>query len=427
MFVIILNFEATIGITKTMLLLYAMLLRISKKINISLTISIAIIIAGIILQLILGDFPLDILKFPANFIVIIELLVIIIVLPFFFSKSKLVKYLSSPVAAISSMCLFAFHVILMVSIPQTNETSGFIDSLGFTNIVSSWSFAINIIYFLICLGLISFKRLIPFKLKNIAFFINHFGLWIVIAAGTLGEADKIELSMPVEIDQIVWYVFDKNNEEIELDFAIRLDKFEIQHYNPKIALLTSSGELAETNNNQLVEISGKTNFEIGGYKIKVLEYFPEAFVINDSVFAVSGLLGLTVAAKLEVSSNTNKVVAYVYPGSHKISPMSIRLEDHSIIALLSPEPKYFGSEISLYTKSGISNEIHKVEVNNPLKLGSWTIYQHSYDSNLGKDSNISIFSIVYDPWLPVVYIGFILLVIGGIWMMFSKINIKKAE
>ena len=52
-----------------------------------------------------------------------------------------------------------------------------------------------------------------------------------------------------------------------------------------------------------------------------------------------------------------------------------------------------------------------IEVNKPFELEGWKIYQLSYDESKGRWSDISVFELVRDPWLPVVY--------TGIWMMIA--------
>lgn len=77
-----------------------------------------------------------------------------------------------------------------------------------------------------------------------------------------------------------------------------------------------------------------------------------------------------------------------------------------------PEAKKFESELLVYEKG--SNKIDKqsIYVNQPLSVGGWKIYQTSYDENLGRWSDISVVELVNDPWLPLVYLGIFILMIG---------------
>jgi len=66
----------------------------------------------------------------------------------------------------------------------------------------------------------------------------------------------------------------------------------------------------------------------------------------------------------------------------------------------------------------------EILVNKPYTINGWTLYQLSYDKPMGKYSSISILEAVRDPWLPVIYIGIILLVAGAIYMFWMGQKIK---
>ncbi len=70
----------------------------------------------------------------------------------------------------------------------------------------------------------------------------------------------------------------------------------------------------------------------------------------------------------------------------------------------------------------------QIEVNKPLRVGSWMIYQYGYDNAAGSLSSYSSFELVYDPWLIPIYIGVVLLMLGALCMVVqgrSRINAKK--
>ena len=78
-------------------------------------------------------------------------------------------------------------------------------------------------------------------------------------------------------------------------------------------------------------------------------------------------------------------------------------------------PKRFASDISVHTKGG--NTVRGVvEVNKPLKVGGWKIYQYDYDET--RPGEVSIFEIVRDPWLPLVYTGIFMMLAGAVCILF---------
>jgi hypothetical protein len=54
-----------------------------------------------------------------------------------------------------------------------------------------------------------------------------------------------------------------------------------------------------------------------------------------------------------------------------------------------------------------------------LSIGGWKIYQYSYDTVRGKWSQYSVFELVIDPWLPVVYLGIFMLLAGSVFLFLS--------
>ena len=94
---------------------------------------------------------------------------------------------------------------------------------------------------------------------------------------------------------------------------------------------------------------------------------------------------------------------------HKM-PIAIELHDFSIKEM----PKLsFMSDVTVYTKSGIAVR-DTIRVNKPLSIRGWKIYQYSYDESKGNESDISVFELVRDPWLPYVYLGIFMMLAGAV-------------
>lgn len=83
-----------------------------------------------------------------------------------------------------------------------------------------------------------------------------------------------------------------------------------------------------------------------------------------------------------------------------------------------PSPKRYASEVHIYTKEG-ETLVTTIEVNKPAHLAGWKIYQYSYDESMGAAHRVSIFQLVADPWLPFVYLGIGLLLLGAVLLFFS--------
>ena len=86
--------------------------------------------------------------------------------------------------------------------------------------------------------------------------------------------------------------------------------------------------------------------------------------------------------------------------------------------MLKPEPKRYYSNVIVSRNTG---EEYKdiIEVNKPLKVNGWKIYQLNYDQEKGKWSEISVLQLVKDPWLPLVYTGCFLMIIGAVYLIIT--------
>jgi len=79
-------------------------------------------------------------------------------------------------------------------------------------------------------------------------------------------------------------------------------------------------------------------------------------------------------------------------------------------------PKRFASDITVYTEDGKTVQ-GTVEVNKPLKVNGWKIYQYGYDVRYGSESPYSVFQLVRDPWILWVYFGIFMMIAGALCLM----------
>ncbi len=96
-------------------------------------------------------------------------------------------------------------------------------------------------------------------------------------------------------------------------------------------------------------------------------------------------------------------------------PLAIELRKFIMEEYDDGTPRRFASDVNIFTKSG-KNISATVDVNKPLSVEGWKIYQYGYDTAKGRDSSISILELVSDPWLPYVYAGIWMMVLGAVLM-----------
>ena len=107
--------------------------------------------------------------------------------------------------------------------------------------------------------------------------------------------------------------------------------------------------------------------------------------------------------------------ALTQEGAVREMPLAIELKQFIMETYDDGSPKRFASEIQILTKSGKKIQT-TVDVNKPVEVDGWKIYQYGYDTRMGVKSQISILELVSDPWLPLVYTGIYMMLAGAICM-----------
>ena len=114
-------------------------------------------------------------------------------------------------------------------------------------------------------------------------------------------------------------------------------------------------------------------------------------------------------------------------GAIKEMPLAIELKKFIMEVYDDGSPKRFASEIQILTQTGKKIEA-TVDVNKPVEVDGWKIYQYGYDTQMGANSNISILELVSDPWLPIVYTGIYMMLGGAVCMfVFGRRSKKEVE
>ena len=96
-------------------------------------------------------------------------------------------------------------------------------------------------------------------------------------------------------------------------------------------------------------------------------------------------------------------------------PFKIELKEFVMETYDDGSPRRFASDIQILTKTG-ENIRTTIEVNKPVEVDGWKIYQYGYDTQMGAMSQISILELVSDPWLPLVYTGIYMMLAGAVCM-----------
>ena len=397
----------------------------------SFLISFTLLFLGLIIEILTPENIISLPKWPLNLILILALILIIIVLHKTI-KHPLIKFLSTTPAAISAISVYTLLILLMGFIPQSDKTENplFVQP-GFTHIIKSWPYIFLSLYLLIVLGFTIVRRFLPFNIKNLAFFFNHAGLWIIIVAASLGSSELYRLKMNLQKNKTVSVAYDNSKNFYKMPFSLKLLDFDIKEYPPEIGIIELNTYKFKLNkSNQLVEIKQDLKHIFENWEINIEKYYPNA--IPDSTgFDTSTIIGAPPAALASAKNIiTKKVIkGWISCGSFKVPYRFLNLSDNLALAMRQAVPKEYSSVIRIYN-SEKDYEDFTIKVNKPVTINSWTIYQSGYNEKMGKWSNTSVIEAIQDPWLPAVYVGIFMMIIGSVylvWMGRTKHKIFKNE
>jgi hypothetical protein len=274
------------------------------------------------------------------------------------------------------------------------------------------------------------RRAFPFTRKNIGFLLNHLGLWITLVAIGLGSGDlkRVTLNLYEKGDYTKAGIRSGQLDMFEMPFSTKLLDFDIELYNPKIAVADGlKGEIVQKHGETLPVIHKGFKTTLIDWEIQVKDYLPFA-IKTDSGFIEADKPG-NMAVAFVVTRNKvtgDTISGWIASGSLMYEPRFLDLGRSKMLILTEPEPKKFSSAIVIKDAKGDTSAI-QLEVNKPYRVGGWKLYQISYDTQMGRYSTLSVIEAVRDPWLPLVYTGIILLLCGAMYLFWLGRGVRSNE
>lgn len=383
---------------------------------------IGIYLVGMMLQLSVGTFKFTSLAWPLNIIFGGGSLLFVFLLSLR-KRSAFYQWLAGVPFSVTLISALIIQTIIMGITPQVSGAlstkPGVFDIIGFTRMTSSWPFILIYFSTIIALFAAVLNRLKSPKWRDYAFYLNHTGLLIFLFASGFGASDMKRYVMYVEerADLPEWRVYSENKDVLELPIAITLNDFVMEEYAPKLTIIErKTGKSIPEETPYYFQLADKTQeTEIEGWAVKVDTFLTDAIRNSDKTYKEIKMPGACPAAKVSVKEikTGKKISGWVCCGNYAQLYMPLNINGAYSLVMTRPEAKRYASDIVVISESG-EKKSAILEVNKPLKMGSWTIYQYGYDTDAGKASMYSSFELVYDPWLNAVYFGIILCAIGSL-------------
>lgn len=393
-----------------------------------------LLMAGEMLQLSAGPVAWGLLAFPVNLILLGLYVALLGAVYALSGRVYAFRFIASPRSAVPALVYAVVLTALMGLIRQTAAPHP-TDPIGLTRMLSYWPFVLVYVWLSLIVGLVALRQLVHFSWQSFPSLLCHAGLFIVLVAGTLGSADMQRLKMYCQKGQPEWRGVDESGLMHELPIAIQLREFTMDEYAPKLTLVddrTLQPLMRQGRPLVLVADSAGRQGTLGHWRLRVLRRLDMAApkVVGSSVTYIPWpARGATCAVQVEArrvvvdaaaQAQSAAVVrrGWVTCGSFAIPSAQLRLAGGQSLAMPQREPRRFASRVQIMTKAGENVEA-TIEVNKPLTVGGWKIYQYSYDEERGRWSEVSVLELVTDPWQPFVYAGIGLLALGAILLFLT--------
>ena len=382
-------------------------------------VTVAILLLGFVIQAAAAGIVLRVAAFPWNLVAGLIFLALLISTFVIWQKHPVIKWLGGVKAALPAILGFTFLVLLMGFVKQDVESkSALVRTLGLTHLVKTWPFILINLYLMILLGAVTLKRLSPFTMKNAGFFLNHFGLFVVLFSTALGSSDMRQATMNCYENEIEHNGLDVSGKPIEFPFEIKLLNFNIDEFRPKVTIVDNqSGQIVEQKGKVQYEVLDRNALDLYNYQLEVEQFLGTSGKVGEA-YVSSNEPGSAPSAKVKMTNKDDGTIisGWICSGSYANHSEALKLSDQYSLVMLPAEPRKFSSELSIQTESG-KQVTTTIEVNRPFHIDGWTIYQLSYNTEMGRWSDLSVLELVRDPWLPVVYFG-IFLMMGGAAFLF---------
>jgi len=360
--------------------------------------------------------------FPFNLIFLGFFITIFTIIYFVFRKKTWIRFFSSISAAIPAIAVFVGIVLIMGLVPQQEQAPQWIKQLGFNHVLHHLMFYCSFLYLMVVLLFTVCKRVYPFSWNNVSFMFNHLGLLVILLGGVFGAGDMYRIKMVCGYGQPIWYGTDDKGKMYELPLALELQEFDIEFYEPEIVTLnTTTGKPVDLKPNPDLSLSNHKKIILKNDITLIVDtLYLHAMKMNQRYYPIEAV-GSSTAAKLKViQTSTGSVIKEGWLSTETfMQPFQVlTIDDETTLYLSSLKPKKYRSELKLFTPDMNPKSI-TLEVNKPYYCNGWKLYQVSYDQTKGKWSEYSVIEAVRDPWLPVVYTGIGMMILGALMMIFQ--------
>lgn len=385
----------------------------------------ALILMATALQWRLAGVNLPEIPAPWNWTLLFGFVILLGVLEIRYRQSPWMRWLSGMPFAVTSIAFAAGISLLGTLFVQDPQQTDLLSRLGLRQVFTSFPFLTAGLLMMVNLSVVLCRRCIPWRAGNIGFLLNHAGLLLVLLGIIAGSAQFARTTLELHEGFPSRIAMDASNRSFDLGAAVTLNRFSLESFPPKLALV----KVDETDPRGYRVIDSSNwikqglQLKLASDTVQVQRYLPAALPDKPQGWsAVSAEMRHAVpVAHLKVQNAAGGVSqGWVTCGNAVIRPRYLRLDNEYAILMAKSAPKNYRSELTV-AEPGKPPESKVLEVNRPVQVGPWRLYQASYDEKLGNLSTVSVLEAVRDPALPVVYLGLAAMLLGCFLTLWTAI------
>ena len=399
-------------------------------------------VVGLMLQYSVGPLEWKAFTWPANAIVLAVFVSFIVGAYALRERVYAFRFMTSVQAAVPALAAAALLTVIMGLTRQVPEGNPAADPFGLTKMLNFWPFVLIYVWMTAIVGEVTLRQLGRLNKRAIPSLVSHAGLFIVLTTATLGSADMQRVKMYCETGKPEWRVLDERQDVKELPVAIQLNRFSIEEYPPKLMVIDDKGlplpvkkpahilvdrafkgaklfdwdiRVVKHVDNAVPEMMAKMVGNMPGEMVGRMRMDSLGQALNKGGYISFEGKGAQCALLVRATKGGKTTEGWVTCGSYQFPYQGLELDKHHTLVMPNREPERFASDVTVFTKDGKSVDT-TIEVNKPFTIARWKVYQLSYNERMGKWSDLSIFELVRDPWLPAVYFGIYMILLGAILM-----------
>lgn len=238
------------------------------------------------------------------------------------------------------------------------------------------------------------------------FALIHIGLVIVLLGGFTSAFFSCKALLQIDINNSSNIATKENNTNLKLPFTVRLNSFEIEKYNKKPDItLHYLDNTFKTIEKHTVSEGNSITIPENTDKLKIAQVSHESDTITNILIDINGF-------RRWVGTNST---TYLVDEQNKI--YILFLVDHQKTI------KGYKSNIDIIKRNN-KIQTETIEVNKPLVVDGYKLYQYSYDKDNRQWSGILVKK---DPGVWVVYAGYLILICGVLLNLLATFTKKEGQ